>query len=991
MGKGTDPNLGVDLDIDFKPWEFITGNDEDGRIRVDGLKKGWYRLIEVGKEDWYDLEKYEIKDYPSVDILIEDDGTVNCIDAVMYIPNDGVSTTSISGYIWKDFWDEKAHVRDNVYSTNPDVGMNNIKVTLRDSQRNIVENKDGMRCETKSAELGIYSEIDGGEYIFEQVLKDKLKDYHVEFEYNGLVYQAVDIGAGGNDTVNSKAIEGANGSYRTDLDNKFANGIVNNGELSVKVNGRSDITVGYNKTDNPWMKEIDKNSISGCDIIARTLVPGEDKYNSFGIENLYEKHEPNAVKYVNLGLYEKPQADLQLGKDLVNVDVQVAGTGGIYEYEKRNFEKTSNHWDVGVKFKDKMTEIYTQPIFQPDVSYSSDNQEKELQVYLIYKIAINNNSSYLTRADSIVDYFDSRYSFVCAGTGLDGNNITGRVNATEQSYNSEYKKVIIDSNLVVETGKIDYIYVQFKLERDAILAMMSSDDNVELLYNRAEINSYTVLKDNQGHAVAVVDENSVPGNMKPNDISTFENDTDSAPALKIELKNREIHGSVFEDNAVTSGQGNIRQGDGIYNDDENGIAGVKVELVTSDDKDVVAITTTDNDGNFTLLDFVPGEYKIVYTWGDNKYRVQNYKGTIYDINRNQEDLYWYKDQVDIRKTDAIDSYELRKSIDGQTAEITDRSIYEKIDNAYTDNYNGDIINCMNSSTPNMKIDVDCGLVSNIDFGIIERAKQEIDVEKKINTFKITLENAPLVNTYIDENGQLQGSHNSTTYMRPTIVNGIKIKGYVKTEMDNELIQGAKLEVEYKMIYTNMSEKDYMTESYYKYGSYAGQSAMNENDLVTLTPYTVIDYLDNNLGFEPEKNGDKWKQIEKDDVTKYTIPETTLLDSRKLLEAKEQLNALAPGQTDTVNLLASKLLTISDKSTFNNKIDTAEIIKPKEYMSKEHIGRVVEEFPNAEAPEVLVTPSTGDNKAYVIYITVGITSLLILGVGTFIIKKVVIDR
>lgn len=61
-------------------------------------------------------------------------------------------------------------------------------------------------------------------------------------------------------------------------------------------------------------------------------------------------------------------------------------------------------------------------------------------------------------------------------------------------------------------------------------------------------------------------------------------------------------------------------------------------------------------------------------------------------------------------------------------------------------------------------------------------------------------------------------------------------GLVKLELDNELIQGATVEVEYEIKVTNNSELDYVSEDFYKYGIKSG----NE---VTITPTSIIDYLD----------------------------------------------------------------------------------------------------------------------------------------------------
>ena len=121
--------------------------------------------------------------------------------------------------------------------------------------------------------------------------------------------------------------------------------------------------------------------------------------------------------------------------------------------------------------------------------------------------------------------------------------------------------------------------------------------------------------------------------------------------------------------------------------------------------------------------------------------------------------------------------------------------------------------------------------------------------KRVSSFKITLANGQvLADATVDENGNLQGLHDYVTYMGPSVSNGFSNKGYIKAEMDNELIEGATLEVGYEIKFINNSELDYMSERYYKYG-------IKEGNVVTLTPSAVVDYLDKNLGFDQNKNTD----------------------------------------------------------------------------------------------------------------------------------------
>lgn len=1021
------------MDI-YEPYLFTSGFPNDGEIAVDGLEEGIYRVIEVGKDKDYDswTEGYEIEDYKYVDIYVGDD-TINTIDEVVYIPNEKINTTSISGFIWKDYWDENGNVRDNVYLGGTDVGINDITVTLKDKEGNIVKNKDGQDCITKSSELNIYSEIEGGEYVFERVPKDKLGEYHVEFEYNGLIYQAVDIGAGEDGKVNSKAIEGTNGQNRIDLDNKFANGIVNNGSNSVKVNGRSDITVGYNETGSPGTKEIDKNSITGCDIVARTQVSGWDSDNSLDLEHLYEKYESKTVKYVNLGIYEKPQADLALKQDANNATVKmsvqtITETNGqitnidtndfdpvVYNYHKTTANDTTpntNIWNEQISFK---TNSYNKiQFYQGDTVEQSSNQDENMNadegeekedeepeetvtsyttynMYVTFKIAIVNQSKYNTITNSIAEYYSPDYEFLAARTESGQNLSTidmGTVNG------GKYKKRIIYTNLQTDSGKGNWIYIDFRVN-DSALQRVISEGSIDG-YSIAEIDSYKVFKDNYLNTVAAVDRDSVPGNVNPDNVEYYEDDTQDA-GVGIIRRIRTLSGTVFEDTAIVSGEGNIREGNGMLDDSDKRLGGIKVTL-----KGPSTMTTvTRDDGSYYFEGFLPGEYEIIYTWGDNKYRVQDYKATIYKYGRNTG-YEWYKDNVGTRYSDATDNYQTRIAIDDETAAITDRSIYDELDKAYNNKKSKITYTKMNSTTPKMSFGINYDSsdpsipfdVNNVDFGIVERAVQDLDVEKKVKTFKVTLENGQmLIDAEIGDNGELKNSYENTIYIKP---NNYNRKGLIKAEIDGELMEGALVEIGYEMVYTNKSELDYVTSEYYMYGS---QASVKESELLTLKPLEVVDYLDQKLGFDASKNltgsNEKiWYQIKAEKLKEYypddERPNTKLISERNLLCSTNKINDIKPRSKDTIYLNVSKLLSVSEDATFDNKIDTVRISKPDIPNGRNHRGRVVKDFPEAEAEQVQITPNTGGNRGYAVFIIVGILSLVILGVGIYFIKIKVID-
>ena len=280
---------------------------------------------------------------------------------------------------------------------------------------------------TTTSELGKYNEIDGGEYIFIDVEIAKLSNYYIEYEYNGIKYKSVVA----NISVN-------NGSKATDiiesnlLDRKFAKiDSTGNNEISVKDSNSSEITkLGYSQTQNAKaIPNYEDNNI--------TLIHSNTKETNyiFKYTNDDYKNKVTEIRYINLGIYEKAQADLSLTQDLENVNVGVNGYWHLYKYAKRTMADTiynandESTWNLGVKFKNSYTGTYKRAIYKADYEYErADDKDKELKVYLTYKIAITNESSYLTKANNIIDYFDSRYTLIGVGTELDAqNNIKGNL------------------------------------------------------------------------------------------------------------------------------------------------------------------------------------------------------------------------------------------------------------------------------------------------------------------------------------------------------------------------------------------------------------------------------------------------------------------------------------------------------------------------------------------------------------------------------------
>ena len=954
--QGTDGQISY-VDTREQATEFVT--DQNGEILINNLMVGTYVAYETKNPNY----GYEIISNGQEKTIVVDKTTEFVIgNKQIYV--------KLSGYVWLDKISGKQSYRNDLFKDNDydanDILLDGITVRLKDRNGNTVK-------EAKTS--------NGGAYLFTDVLIEKLGDYYIEFEYDGLTYTNVvphiDKDNG------SKAAE--NEVLREEFNKNFSvvEGRTENTGFTRDANGNEKYSLTYNLDQNAHTATLINNG--------QYPITASTDETAYRIKEHYT-YGQEEIKYINLGLYEREQPDIALLKDLENVKVAVNGYNHIYKYAQR-FENQGEYGDgfnVGVKFGNKYGNMtYTRAIYKADYEYINENDKsKELKVYVTYKLAIKNESSNLVvQVNNIADYYDANYTLIKAGTGIDQNGeITGNLNHSESSYNENYAKSIISTNAKIEAQKQTSIYVQFELNREAVLKILNDGEN---LNNTAEINSYSVF-DTNGKVYAGIDKDSNPGNANPENKATFEDDTDSAPGLKLEVADsRELAGKVFLDE--TSGElmtGQIRQGSGAYEDGEKGIEGVHITLTENTGSGKVYEATTNSDGDFLITDFIPGDYTLTYTWGDSTYTVQNYKATVYDSSRDQNNKNWYKENVDTRLSDALDNYELRQNIDNELKNIT--------------NGTSTTIDKMNSTTPTMGIGVEYETtytassgdrytyrINNVDFGIVRRPMQSLELEKRVKTFKVTLANGQVVaDITIDEDGNITGERNHLTYMKPSD-NINPQNGFVRLELDNELIQGALLEVGYEIKATNNSELDYLSENFYNYGKVEGE-------VVRISPTAIIDYVDKDWAFEQERN-QAWQVKTLDEIKDivaevvYNNEESTINDKTILYTESLKEQKLEPTNSATVDLNVSKTLTTTDEISYNNETETVKVDKTGGSKLEETPGNYVPEKGNQESDDsmaetVIITPNTGDNRAIVLPIVIGAAMLVILGIGVVLIKK-----
>ena len=929
-----------------------------------------------------------------------------------------------------------------------------------------------------------------GEYLFENYTDDNgkiqkieidmLNKMYVQFIYNGMAYEATPIIKDDSEKIR----DNSNNVKENEEDRKNFN------KTFKEINGNSDLK--YVKSNNVSRLKYTPNSEEDW-----TNPPVSDVYekfqmnaNTFNVDNgesilglnmtldeIRKKSEENddTIKNINLGLMKREMPDISIRKDIENVELSINGYSHIYKYgakklDNYQIEKDQNGFNVGVKFVD-YNSTYKRAVYESDynytVKYKDNNEKQKLNVYITYRISMYNTSSSLkVKVNNLVDYYDKNLTILdkCIGTSIDESNgqiiENNNLKVEQEEYeDNNFKRLIIQSDTEIEHEEMKSIYIKFKLGDNEVLKAFKDNNNENIEYkNIVEINSYSVF-DKNNNIYAGIDVDSAPANLDEKeklDTTKYEDDTDKAPGIKLEVTgDRTISGIVFLDESAVNEISNTRVGDGKYQEDEeHGIENVEVRLDEIENQNgeekiletYYASQATDKEGKFLIKGFIPGRYKITYTWGDGTIYtlrpqndnvekepiiVQDYKGTIVDEQRwkkNNSDENWYKEE-ETRYSDAIDDYNLR----------------EKIDKAQKDE-NGNQITKMNSTTPLMKFDYEITSVysaveddkldkfipedyqiENIDFGIVERAIQAVQMNKRVKNIQIILaNNQPLIDTDVEydpitkqykfANENVKG----ITY----IPESAGEPGKIKAELDNELIQGAKVNVTYAISLKNVSETDYALKEYYLYGI-----GGDESNRIKLELNGVYDYFDKEFSYD-ETNKD-WKLETQENYTKdATILEkyyseneelsdsviendydriinylkekgtgsdlrTLKLQDRKILklEVNEELESGIEIPISS-ELKLSKVLATSDEIELKNDSEIANVIQKVGNSEKEEKleGRKLSLTHSkiyTRSEDIIVTPPTGKKNNITDIILITLSLLITVGTGIFFIKKKVL--
>ena len=292
---------------------------------------------------------------------------------------------------------------------------------------------------------------------------NKTLSYYVRFIYNGQEYENVKYGVGGNEN-SSYAKE--KWTDRKNFNSKFA-----------EIYGKN-----YEKYNNENSK---KYSLKNASAKAPQIIEGmENKpltiQSAFGISAYSENIDSSTSykNYLNLGIFKR-HFDLSLENKLESMEISINGvTQKIYSKNGGMIDGTILKDDLFIK--------------KSDYNYvDEDDTNKELAVYLNYKLTINNESleNFTGIIKSINFWYDSRLELE------DQYNSDRNIHKFSEEVgdeNSKFKKCEIqlkNSNVIPKENKT--VDIRLKLSRETIKNCIENPDDVLKTFETvAEISCY---------------------------------------------------------------------------------------------------------------------------------------------------------------------------------------------------------------------------------------------------------------------------------------------------------------------------------------------------------------------------------------------------------------------------------------------------------------------------------------------------------------------
>lgn len=563
-----------------------------------------------------------------------------------------------------------------------------------------------------------------------------------------------------------------------------------------------------------------------------------------------------------------------------------------------------------------------------------------------------------------------------------------------------------------------------------------------------------------------------------NDLSKlkYEDDTYATPTLYFTSteNTRTLSGFVFRDATTTNNETRIKTGNGVKDEGEVGVYGATVELVELNDKTkspenitnsdgIVRYTVnTKEDGSYTFSNFLPGNYVIRYHYGDTtKTVLLNQSGDVNKYSFNGEDyqstnnigaygakaLKGYNAETSkFENTTDWYAYNEKEGVSTGTDNTAKRIDVSKTVTDYTDEKmtilnnvrdNKDVTETevnkliedtsMYATTPNFTLSVEKTetdsnnqniipktafseyQINNMNFGIAEVPVTTIDLQKHVAGF--TIKESAGDNIIASLTKQEDGSWKTIGDTKVT-------ENVITAEIEDEKLQGARLEVTYDITANIVVEKNF-----------------DGKEVTKATINSLVDYIDNDLSYNENlgQNGKFWEVTTYEDTnaifktSEFTDSNGNKKERKGKLDPEGKVytqivkakvgNPLLESSSGSVPITLEKVISASDytiEDIITSNINTFEYDNSVEITKIEYTNTSTDatgdnfvfrdrvrtpsrniilagsQYDYATSETLSIIPPLGENNSIIYYIIAAV-SLVVLAGGIVLIKKYAIKK
>ena len=532
----------------------------------------------------------------------------------------------------------------------------------------------------------------------------------------------------------------------------------------------------------------------------------------------------------------------------------------------------------------------------------------------------------------------------------------------------------------------------------------------------------------------------------------YEDDTGvKAVIFRVADDPRTIVGKVFRDNTTVNSD-KIKTGNGKFDDGEDIVAGATVELVeydgnkspeeiSVDEGTVIFVTITNENGEYNFSGYIPGNYIIRYSYGhnDNTVLKNKYSSTLNRYSYNGEDYqstnntgsygaeklehksnFWYITNEQKGVSTAIDNKARRGEVsnnvtnsdslmtllnnakDGKELSSSDVTTIKNNTHMFATTYMMELAGEKADENGNVPNTYGKYIVNNMNFGIAEVPITTIDMQTAVKKF--TIKDAAGDNIIAEvtkqNNGEWQVKYGNVLAPKNT--------QKIDVSIEEQKLQGAKMEVTYDVTANKNIERNYDGKSY-----------------VNPVIKGIVDFVDNNLSYNSElgKNKELWEATNLSEIrTKFTNPDHPYgtvvnndTDFTTIIKATATNPLLTSTESVSCDLILEKTLSSNDATLddiitsnieaydYKNTVEILELdytnnvskdgsitFKDRVRTADRHIILAGSQYDYKESEVITIHPPTGYNNSETYYI-ISIAALGVLAVGIVLIKKYAIKK